>query len=484
MKWNIDGFKIHTSDLSNFELLRLVGKSRKPVLLSTAGSTLNEIEIAFKILSEGTKEITLMHGFQGYPTKISEMHLKRIITLKERFGFPVGIMDHSSGSSTMSLIVPLLAVSLGASIVEKHITYDRSQKGIDYFSALNPDKFKTMVSLLGQTILALGSTSIKLNKNEIDYRLSHKKSLLAKKTIKKGTKFNEKLFSLKRTARKTELITFNDVLGKKAVKNIPKGKFLEPSMIERKSHIVAILACRVSSERLFAKPLQLIDGKPILLKIIDQIKKSKLISDIVLAISENEGNEIFVKLAKKQGLKYIIGDEFDVLKRLIDGAEYLKADIVFRCTSENPFLYWEKIDELIGNHVRGRYDYTYIENLPMGCLMELVNTVALKKSHKFGSKRHRSELCTLYINENRKKFKICAYLPPKKLQRPDFRLTVDTPEDLIVARLIHKALGKKSRIIPMGEIIEFLENNPQIRKINSDVPIEFTRYDKNQINFS
>ena len=92
-----------------------------------------------------------MHGFQGYPTKFSDLHLSRIKTLKNEFGFPVGIMEHVSGNSELSIIAPLLGISLGATIVEKHITLDRSLKGIDYFSSLNPDEFKKLSSLINLT---------------------------------------------------------------------------------------------------------------------------------------------------------------------------------------------------------------------------------------------------------------------------------------------------------------------------------------------
>ena len=95
---------------------------------------------------------------------------------------------------------------------------------------------------------------------------------------------------------------------------------------------------------MFAKQLQLVGGRPILQHVLDQIKKSKLIDEIVLGISEKEGNEIFVKFAKENQLKFVIGDDKDVLQRLIEGAKYVNADIVFRITPENPFIYWEGID--------------------------------------------------------------------------------------------------------------------------------------------
>jgi len=90
-------------------------------------------------------------------------------------------------------------------------------------------------------------------------------------------------------------------------------------------------------------------------------------------------------------------------------------------------------------------------------------------------KEHRSELCTLYINQNQKKFKILRYKPSKKIMRPDIRLTVDSPQDLILSRLIHKKLGKGEKPISLEKIIKFLDTNTEILEINSDVPIGVSR---------
>ena len=231
----------------------------------------------------------------------------------------------------------------------------------------------------------------------------------------------------------------------------------------------------MDSSRLFAKPLQLIGKFRILELLINQIRKSKLITEIILAISNKPGNEIFIDFAQKNKLKFILGDDADVLKRLINAAQYSKSDIIFRVTPENPFIYWEGIDDLIKKHIFGKYDLSIIEGLPLGSNYEIINKNALEISHKNGNKKHRSELCTLYINENQKKFKILKTKPPKKILRPDIRLTVDTPEDLIISRLIYKELGNTKKIISLQQIIEFLDENPEILKINSSVPLGVSR---------
>ena len=477
VKIRVDGFKIHSSEIGNKKLIDYLSKQEKIILISAAGTKINEIEKIISILATANKKIILLHGFQGYPTKLEELNLKRLSVLKNKFGVEVGIMDHLSGDSEFALIAPLLAISLGATIVEKHITLNRDEKGIDYFSSLNPIEFKKMVKLIKDSDKALGNGSMEILGNELQYRLLHKKTLIAKKDIAKAKILSEEYFDIKRVPKAKEIFSYYDLDGKIAAKKIPKGSIITSKHLEIKTpKVVAVIACRINSHRLFAKPLQKIGNEPILKHIIKQIKKSSLINEIVLAISEKNGNQVFEEFAKENNLKFVIGDEIDVLSRLIKAANYTNGSIVFRCTSENPFIYWEKIDSVIKEHIRGNFDYTYIPKIPLGSGFELINKKALEISHKNGSKKHRSELCTLYINENQKKFKILAYTPPKEMQKPEIRLTVDTPEDLQLARVIFNSIGVK-HLIRIKDIISFLEKNQQLTNLNSDVKVEYRRYD-------
>jgi len=473
-KYSIDGYKIHSSDVTNPLLLEFLAKKKKSILLSVAGAKLNEIDEALKILLKVPKEIAILYGFQGYPTRISDINLGNMHELRKRYGLTFGISDHVSGDSKMAKIVPLLGISLGARVIEKHITLDRSKKGIDHQSALNPDEFKEFISLVKQSYKCLKSNKFQLSKNELIYRKQHKKNTISKTYLKKGQILNEKMFKFKRTKNKTESIPYFDFIGRTLSKNLSKGTVLTKSHINKKAlKIVAVLACRVESKRLFAKPLQTIGNYTILELLIAQLKTSSMVDDIVLAISENPRNGLFVNFAKDHRLKFIEGDDTDVLKRLIIAADYVNADTVLRVTSENPFIYWEGMADIIKKHEKGNFDLTTFKNLPLGSSIEIIRLKALKVSHKNGTKRHHSELCTLYINENPRKFKICRLEPEKEVSRPDLRLTVDTPQDLWVSRIIHKSLGSKDKPIHLNRIVDFLDSNSNVKKINSDIPVEF-----------
>jgi len=475
-KFSIEGFKIHSSDLNNSHLLHFFSSKKKPILLSVAGAKLNELDESLRILLKEKKDITLMYGFQGYPTSLNDLNLEDINELKKRYNHPIGISDHVAGDSEMSLIVPLLGIGLGARVVEKHITIDRKKKGIDYQSSLEPSGFKKLVSLIRMTEKSLPKKNLEMRSKEMEYRLNHKKNTVSKKFLKKDTILKESFFEFKRTREKIESVPYFDFVGRKLAKNIQKGNILTPSFLKKQPKVVAVIACRIGSDRLFAKPLQPIGNHNILEQLLNQLRKSTFLEDIILAISENPGNDIFVNFAKQNNLKFIEGDDRDVLKRLIQGANYVNADTVLRVTSENPYIYWEGIDDLIKKHFDGNYDLTTYSDLPLGSSIEIIKLKALEQSHKFGTKLHRSELCTLYINENPKKFKIFRIKPASHLCRPEIRLTVDTPQDLFVAKIIYESLNKRNESIKLKNVIKFLDDNPNIKNLNADITIEYKRY--------
>ncbi len=228
--------------------------------------------------------------------------------------------------------------------------------------------------------------------------------------------------------------------------------------------IIATLACRNNSKRLYAKPLQLLGRDTVLDYMIRNLKQQKRIDGIVLAISEMKGNEMFIDVAEKHEIGYVLGDDKDVLNRLIMACEKGGGDIVYRVTTESPFSYLEGIEHAVKSHLENNADYTAYGQLPDGVTFELINLKALKESHQLGEDRHRSELCTLYINENKDKYKMNILYTDKQWQRPDYRLTIDYPEDLILCRKIIAHFGDE-RIIPYTELISFLDSNPQIRSI-------------------
>jgi spore coat polysaccharide biosynthesis protein SpsF len=228
--------------------------------------------------------------------------------------------------------------------------------------------------------------------------------------------------------------------------------------------IVATLACRNNSRRLYGKPLQLLENISVLEYIINNLRTRNEIHDIVLAISEEKGNEAFVALAEKNSLKYTLGDDRNVLERIITACELAGGDTVYRVTTESPFGYLEGIPEAVESHEKNRADYTSHGRLPDGVMFELIRLEALKQSLAEGEYRHKSELVTLYINEHPEIFKLNILQIETQWQRPNYRLTIDFPEDLILCRKIIRQFNGDDHYIPYKDLISFLDNNPLLTR--------------------
>ena len=232
--------------------------------------------------------------------------------------------------------------------------------------------------------------------------------------------------------------------------------------------LVAAIAVRNTGSRLYGKPIQNLDiekGVTILDNLIDTIKLQDCIEDICLGISEGVENEIYIQIAKQKKIKYIIGDETDVLMRLIKCGKHTSATDIFRVTSEDPFLYHEDLEDAWKRHLEINSDYTSHNDIIDGVGYSITKLSAFEMSHRNGNSKHRSELCNLYIRENMDKFNTLILPTPNELIRKDLRLTVDYPEDLIFCRKIFNNFKELAPAIPIIKIVEFIDNNPELKKL-------------------
>lgn len=234
-----------------------------------------------------------------------------------------------------------------------------------------------------------------------------------------------------------------------------------------KKKLVAILACRNNSSRLYAKPLQFLDiNKKITVidHIIKNLKKIKVINEIVLGIANSKENIIYENIAKKNGIRYFYGPEKNVVKRMLNCAQYTNATDIFRVTSESPFLFNEMVNSLWSEYKKEKYDAVFLDNIIDGCGFEIFSLNSLKQSF-IHSKNDYKEFVTKYIRKNNKKFKILKYTPHKKFFRRDLRLTIDYPEDLIVCREVYRQKKLKNKKFKLEEIIKFLDSRPELKKL-------------------
>jgi len=225
-KLGVPAFKVASGEIINFPLLRHMAKKRKPILLSTGMSTLQEVKEALEVLGRGgARDIVLLHCVSTYPTKIEEINLRAVGTLKREFKLPVGLSDH-----TLSLAVPIAAAALGAAVIEKHFTLDRKLLGPDHKASLEPGELREMVARIREVEKALGNGIKRPTKSEETIKKAVRRSIVARAYIPKGTVIAEGMLDIKRPGTGLEPKYLKKVVGKRAKKDI---KVDEPITFEK-----------------------------------------------------------------------------------------------------------------------------------------------------------------------------------------------------------------------------------------------------------
>ncbi len=231
---------------------------------------------------------------------------------------------------------------------------------------------------------------------------------------------------------------------------------------------IILIAVRMKSTRLPKKALADIEGKTVIERIIDRMKLAKRPDSIVLCTSTNPDDDVLVEIAKKNGVKSFRGSEADVLKRFIDAADQENADIIVRVTGDNPLTDPEHVDKMIDHHIETGADYTYIEGLPEGTKPEIMSVSALKRCRDMSENPELSEYMTLYFRDSGN-FKASRMEAGPDLNRPDYRVTIDTENDLALVREIYRRLLSGERLFGLKQVIELLDSSEELRKMNSDV---------------
>ncbi len=193
-RFNMPLWKIPSGEITNLPYLRMIGSFMKPILLSTGMSTLQEVEEAVHaIKGEGCQDITLLHCTTEYPAPFEEVNLNAMITMKSHFQLPVGYSDHTRG-----IEVPIAAVAMGATVIEKHFTLDNNMEGPDHMASLEPLEFKQMVKAIRNVELSMGDGIKKPTLSELRNMRIARKSIVANQSIREGETFTTDNISVKR----------------------------------------------------------------------------------------------------------------------------------------------------------------------------------------------------------------------------------------------------------------------------------------------
>ena len=213
---NIPLFKIPSGEITNLPYLRHIGRIGKPIIMSTGMATLEEVRAALDILVEaGTdkNQITILHCNTEYPTPMEDVNLKAMLTIREKLGVAVGYSDHTKG-----IEIPVAAVAMGATVIEKHFTLDRNLPGPDHRSSLEPDKLKAMVTAIRNIEKAMGDGVKKPSPSEIKNIPIARKSIVAIKPIKKGKRFSKNNLAVKRPGTGISPMEWDNIINKRSNK--------------------------------------------------------------------------------------------------------------------------------------------------------------------------------------------------------------------------------------------------------------------------
>jgi N,N'-diacetyllegionaminate synthase len=217
-------FKIPSGEINNVPLLRKIARLNKKVILSTGMSTLTEIEFALNLLvSNGTKKdnITVLHCNTEYPTLFGDVNLNAMLTIHKTFQIEVGYSDH-----TLGIAIPIAAVAMGAKVIEKHFTLDKTMDGPDHKASIDSVELKEMVLAIRNVELALGSGIKEPSQSELKNIKVVRKSIVAACEIKKGEKFTDINLTIKRPGTGLSPSLWDEIVGKFANMNYSKDEMI------------------------------------------------------------------------------------------------------------------------------------------------------------------------------------------------------------------------------------------------------------------
>lgn len=217
--------KIPSGDVTNLPYVRRIGKIGLPVILSTGMCNLSEIEAAIEVLLQAGLDqsmITVLHCTSSYPAPFKDLNLKAISTIRDMFNVKVGYSDHSLG-----IEISIAAVALGATVIEKHLTLDKSMPGPDHIASIEPYEFKLMVEAIRNIEISLGDGDKRPVESELANIEIVRRSIVAKSRIQKGDVFSEANLTCKRPATGMSPMLWDSLIGKLSTKSYSEDDLIE-----------------------------------------------------------------------------------------------------------------------------------------------------------------------------------------------------------------------------------------------------------------
>jgi len=465
----VDGFKVHSSDLCNTKLLQNIAATHSSrILLSTGGSTAREIAYAINKIGT-TRRPVLLHGFQSYPTSVEDSVLLRIRWLQEHFGrfADIGYQDHVDGSDPFAFTLPLLAIAMGAQVIEKHVTLDRAAKGVDYYSAMEPTELKEFIKHVRKAETALGSRPDVFSQAERKYRSAMKKHWVAARPLTSGTILSPSELIIKRVPDNgRDVVELEQILGRPLLRDLAEEESISRADVRTLTWVMVVARSR--SSRLPGKALINMAGIPALQHLFERLKQIKTVDRIVFCTTLQDDDTPLAQLAAAVGVSVHRGPVDDVLGRMLGAMDKRQVDVVVRVTGDDILVDPEYVEIGLRHHLNSNAEYSDLKSLPSGTEVEYFDARILKQIHRLAKDPDGTEYLTFYVTHHRDQFRTRTIPVDERHVRP-WRLTLDTPEDYEVIRALLEAMHQKGKSLNynLDDIVEFFETHPEILEANS-----------------
>lgn len=417
--------KIHGTDILTIPMLEIISKNNIKVILETQFATERDIDLALSIIGEDKIEC-LIHGYSNYPTEGEELNLNAIQYMKNRWNLNIGFADHSLETST----IPMIAISKGATWLEKHITLSRNDRNYDWQASLELEEFSNMVMNIRKYNKVLGKSFKHPTKNENAIR-----EVAFKKYIKKNKNLN--------------------IIRSESGNTYYEYKYKE----FKKDNIIATVCGRLTSTRLKRKLFLDFHEDKLIFDVFSLISKSKYLKKQILATSDEVVDDELVEECSKRNISFFRGSGNNLIHRLLDIAEVEKAGAIIKITGDSPFAIPEVIDAMCKLYLDQDLDYVRAINLPQGVSTELFSTNYLQKIYQKLENPLQSEYLGYFVILDSEANKGCVKVNFNNLDLTKFKLSIDLKEDLDIAKnLLAKINKSKFGDINLKDILHNLKD--------------------------
>lgn len=467
----VSGYKVHSSDLGNEPLIRAVAQMRQPLMLAVGGSTAREIAKAVAIVTRGNVvRPVLMHGFQSYPTPIEDTCLIRLVWLRQLFGdsCDVGYMDHIGADDPLAITLPVLALGMGATVIEKHLTFNRTACGVDYYSSLNPAEFAEFVRVIRRAELAVGQDPERFAVSERSYRRQVKKYWVTSRPRGRGEVLGPEDVVMKRAEVAAEVPDLEQLLGRPLLGDRPRDHVLTRRDVPQQ--VWGLVVARMRSSRLPGKALADVGGMPALAHLFERLKQARTVDRLVLCTTREPEDQPLVRLAAQAGIAVCCGDTDNVLARMVGAIEGQAVDVVLRVTGDDILVDPDYVDRAVAHHLEANAEYTDMKALPSGTEVEMFDAALLRLLARLARDASGTEYLTSYVVHHRDQFRT-SNGPVDPAHRRDWRLTLDTPEDLEVIRTFLTAMRDQGKAVSyrMDDVVTYFTAHSEVLAVNASV---------------